>query len=119
VEARDGRVSGVRSGAQAVDGYGVEPVGEVLGDGSVADASRQAAVADGDGLGQLVGGFLAGGAVDADALAGAAGGEDVSGGFPAAVLALVDGSVTVGTAAAGCRAGSGHQAASWLRQWWM
>ena len=55
-----------------------------------------AAVAGGDLLGELGQGFLAGGAVDADALAGVACGEDVSGGFPAAVLALVDGAVAVG-----------------------
>lgn len=84
-----------------MDGDGVESVGEVLGDSGVADAGGQAAVADSYGLGELAGGFLAGGAVDVDALAGAASGKEVSGGFPTAVLALVDGSVAVGTAAAG------------------
>lgn len=46
-------------------------------------------------------GLLAGGAVDADALAGVAGGQHVAGGLPAVALALVDGSVAVGAGAAG------------------
>jgi hypothetical protein len=62
----------------------------------------EAAVAGGHLLGEFGEGFLAGGAVDTDALAGVAGGEDVSGGLPPAVLALVDGSVAVGA-----NAGSG------------
>lgn len=65
------------------------------------------------GLGQS---SLASGAVDADALACIAGGEDVSGSLPAAVLALVDGpvAVVVGSDAAGGGgvAGRGHQAAA-------
>lgn len=97
----------------------VEPVGEELGDGGVADAGGQAAVADGDRFGEFVGGFLVGGVVDTDAFAGAAGGEDVSGGFPAAVFSLVDGSVAVGAGPAGGGGRGGHQAASCSRWWWM
>lgn len=49
------------------------------------------------------------------------GGEDVSGGFPAAVFSLVDGSVAVGAGAAGGGgvAGCGRHAASWSRRVWM
>ena len=117
VEADGGGVAGVGVLPQVVDGDAVQPVREVGAHGAVRRCDGQAAVAGGDLLGELGEGFLAGGAVDADALAGVAGGEDVSGGFPAAVLALVDSSVAVGAdAAGGGRARCGHQAASCSRR---
>jgi hypothetical protein len=87
--------------AEVVDGNGLQPVRQVCGQAALSGRDGEAEVAVGDLLGELGEGFLAGGAVDADAAAGVAGGEDVSGGLPAAVLALVDGSVAVGAGAAG------------------
>jgi hypothetical protein len=106
VESDAGGVSGVRGLADAVDGDGVEPVREMGGPRGVGGGVGDAAVAVGDLLGEFVGGFLAGGGVDADASVGAVGGEDVSGGFPAAVLALVDGAFAVRSGPLG----GGHQA---------
>ncbi|GFN06606.1 hypothetical protein Smic_51620 [Streptomyces microflavus] len=99
MEADAGGVAGVGVLPHLVDGDAVQPVLQVRADGDVGCRDGQAEVAGGDLLGELGQGLLAGGAVDADALAGVAGGEDVSGGFPAAVLALVDGSVAVGAGA--------------------
>lgn len=96
VEADAGGVSGLGVLAEPVDGDAVQPVGEVVADGAVGGGDREAAVAVGDLLGEFVSGLPPRGAVDADAFAGAVGGEDVSGGFPAAVLALVDGAFAVG-----------------------
>lgn len=87
--------------AELVDGDSVEPVRQVRGHAALRGRDREPAVAGGDLLRELGQGLLAGGAVDADALAGVAGGKDVSGGLPAAVLALVHGSVAVGADAAG------------------
>lgn len=74
-----------------MDSDAAEPVCEVHAKGAVRCRDREAAVAVGDLLGEFVGGVLAGGAVDADAFAAAGGGQYVTGGFSAAVLALVDG----------------------------
>lgn len=110
MEADAGGVAGVGVLAEPVDGDAAQPVGEVVAEGAVGGGDGEAAVAVGDLLGELVGRVLAGGAVDADAFAGAVGGEDVASGLPAAVLALVDGAFAVG---AGLLAlGGGHQAAS-------
>src|SRR4051794_25740666 len=85
-------------------------MGGLVAEGAVCGGEREAAVAVGDLLGEFVGSLSAGGAVDADAFGGAVGGEDVAGGFPAAVFSLVDGAFAVG---AGLLAlGGGHRAAS-------
>lgn len=115
MEADAGGVSGVGVLAEPVNGDTAEPVGQVVTERAVSSGDRQPAVAVGDLLGELVGRVLACGAVDADAFAGAVGGEDVAGGFPAAVLSLVDGAFAVG---AGLLAlGGDHQAASSRWRW--
>lgn len=114
VEAGDGGVAGVGVLAELVDGDVLQPVRQVRAEAALRGRREEAAVTGGDLLGEFGQGFLTGGAVDVDAFAGVAGGEDVSGGFPALVLALVDGSVAVGADAAGGGgvAGCGHQAAA-------
>ncbi|MEU9841543.1 hypothetical protein AB0C69_20210 [Actinomadura sp. NPDC048032] len=109
VEADAGGVSDVGVLPKPVDSDAVQPVSQVVADGAVGGGDGEAAVAVGDLFGELVGRLFACGAVDADAFAGAIGSEDVAGGFPAAVLALVDGAFAVGAALA---LGCGHQAAS-------
>lgn len=110
VEVDVGGAVGVGVFAEPVDGDAAEPVDEVVGDGDVCGGDRETAVAVGDLRGEFVGGYSPGGAVDADAFAGAVGGEDVAGGFPAAVLAPVDGSSAVGASLLAL--GGGHRAAS-------
>jgi hypothetical protein len=78
-------VAGVGGLAELVDGDVLQPVPQVGGQAALGSDDGDAAVAGGGLLGELDECFLAGGAVDADALAGVAGGEDVAGGFPAAV----------------------------------
>jgi hypothetical protein len=73
--------------AEPVNGDTAKPVRQVVTERAVSSGDRQPTVTVDDLLGELVGRILAGGAVDADAFAGAVGGEDVAGGFPAAVLA--------------------------------
>nr|BEK64677.1 hypothetical protein KPHV_19040 [Kitasatospora purpeofusca] len=98
--------------AHAVHRDGVEPVRDPVADGALRVDHWDAPVAGGLGFGELVHGLLAGPAVDVEALAVAVGGEDVGGGFPAAVLALEDGSFAVGAVLLlGC-----HQAASSSRE---
>lgn len=117
-----GGVAGVGGLAEVVDGDVLQPVRQECREAALGGDDGDAAVAGGGLLGELGQGFLAGGAVDADAFAGVAGGEDVAGGFPAAVLALVDGAVAVGadparTGGGGVGVGGGgHQAAS--SSWW-
>src|SRR5690606_16644891 len=115
VEADAGGVAGVGVLAEPVDGDAAEPGGEVVADGAVGGGDRETAVAVGDLLDEFIGGFSPRAAVDPDAFAAAVGGEDVAGGFPAAVLALVDGAFAVG---AGLLAlGGGHRAASSRWRW--
>ncbi|MER5709356.1 hypothetical protein [Streptomyces sp. NPDC002122] len=101
--------------AEPVEGDVAQPVCEVVTNGVVGGCNGQAAVAVGDLLGESVGGFSPGGAIDADAFAGAVGGEDVAGGFPAAVLALIDGAFAVGADLLAL--GGGHRAASSRWRW--
>lgn len=101
--------------AEPVDGDAAERVGEVVADGAVGGGDGQPAVAVGDLLGEFVGGLSAGGATDADAFAGAVGGEDVAGGFAAPVLALLDGALAIGTGSLAL--GGGHRAASSRWRW--
>lgn len=96
-----GGVSGVGILAELVDGDGLQPVRRVRADAALRGGNGDSAVAGGDLLGELGQGFLAGGAVDADALASVARGEYVACGFPVAILALVDRSIAIGADAAG------------------
>lgn len=77
VEADAGVIAGVGGLPEPVDDDAAQPVRQVGTKGAVGSGDGSALVAGGDAFGELVGGFLAGGAVDADALAGAVGGEDV------------------------------------------
>ena len=121
VEPGDGGVAGVRVLAELVDGDSVEPVRQIRSHAALRRRDGDTTVAGGDLLRELRQGLPPGGAVDADALAGVAGSEDVSSGFPAAVLALVDSPIAVGadTAGGGGVAGRGHQAASCSSRAWM
>jgi len=93
-----GGVAGVGVLAEVVDGDVVQPVRQVRIHTALGGEDGEAAVAGGDLLGELGQGLIAGGAVDADAAAGVAGGEDVSGGFPAAVFSLITCPVASGAA---------------------
>ncbi|GHE83685.1 hypothetical protein GCM10018772_02710 [Streptomyces fumanus] len=106
-----GGVAGVGVLAESVDGDAAEPVGEVVADGAVGGGDRETAVAVGD----FLGGSSPCAAVDPDAWAAAVGGEDLAGGFPAAVLALVEDAFAVGAGL--LPLGGGHQAASSRWRW--
>lgn len=95
VETDAGGVAGVGVLPQPVDGDAAQPVREVDADRAVGGGDGKSAVAVGDLLGEFVGGVLAGGAVDADALASGVGGEDVASCFPTAISSLVDGAFAV------------------------
>lgn len=90
-----GGVAGAGGLAEPVHGDVLQPVRQVPGHAAPCGGDGQTAVAGGDLVGELVGGLAAGGGVDPDAFAGVAGGEDVSGGLPVVVLALVDGALAV------------------------
>ena len=103
-------------GGPAVRGHDVlqpvvEPVAQLPGPVRDGDALAVAFL----GFAHLVGGFLAGLAVDGDALAGACAGPGVVAAHPAAVGAFGEGAVAVDAAAGG----AGHQATSsaWSSSW--
>jgi hypothetical protein len=81
VEPGDGGVAGVGVLAEVVDSDVLQPVRQVCGQAALRGRDGESAVAGSDLLGELGQRLRARAAVDADPLAGVAGGEDVSGGF--------------------------------------